>query len=350
VGVEAELTLSGQPVRLRQSGRYPWEGEVTLEVACAEPVSFTLHLREPEWARGRVLVSVNGQAVTPEARSGFLPLERRWENGDTVRMLLPMEPRRERADPRVAACRGRVALARGPLVYCLEAADNGGSARNLVLPPEAQVSSRWNADLLGGCVALQMKGKALTSAGVRDRELRAVPYALWGNREPGEMVVWIPESEAQAQPPGEGRSVRVGSAVLLASHCHRHDSLEALADGQEPSTSGDHSIPRMTFWDHRGTREWVSCRTDEPRRVGAVEVYWFDDTGRGACRVPASWQLSWRDGETWRPVTPRDGESPGCAPDRYNRLRFAPVLTRELRLEVQLQAGYSAGILEWRIQ
>jgi hypothetical protein len=78
-----------------------------------------------------------------------------------------------------------------------------------------------------------------------------------------------------------------------------------------------------------------------------VEVYWFDDTGRGRCRTPQSWKLLYRDGDAWKPV-PTDGEFP-VAKDRYNRLEFAPLTTDALRIEAQLQPEFSAGILEWRV-
>jgi hypothetical protein len=103
----------------------------------------------------------------------------------------------------------------------------------------------------------------------------------------------------------------------------------------------------MTWWDHRGTTEWLQYDFDEPRQVDTVAVYWFDDTGRGACRVPKSWRLLYRDAQAWRPVTgPSDY---GVAKDRFNETRFDAVETNALRLEVVLQPEYSGGVLEWRV-
>lgn len=133
-----------------------------------------------------------------------------------------------------------------------------------------------------------------------------------------------------------------------ASHCFGGDTVEALADGMEPTSSGDHSIPRLTWWDHRGTTEWVQYDFGEAKEISAVEVYWFDDTGRGQCRVPKSWQVLYRTAAEWKPVP--QATSDGPAKDRWNRIQFETVDTPALRLEVTLQDGYSGGILEWRVK
>jgi hypothetical protein len=103
----------------------------------------------------------------------------------------------------------------------------------------------------------------------------------------------------------------------------------------------------MTWWDRRGTTEWVQYGFPEPMMVGAVEVYWFDDTGRGHCRVPNSWRLLYRDGEAWTPVSNPSGY--GVERDRFNKTRFDTVRTDGLRLEVRLQPTFSGGVLEWRV-
>ena len=119
-------------------------------------------------------------------------------------------------------------------------------------------------------------------------------------------------------------------------------------DGREPANSGDGTIPRFTWWDHRGTSEWVEWGFPRPRWVTGVEVYWFDDTGKGACRVPQSWKLSYRVGERWLPV---EGAAEfGTRLDEYHRVAFAPVNAEGLRLEVQLRPEYSARILEWKLR
>src|SRR5690606_4414543 len=134
-----------------------------------------------------------------------------------------------------------------------------------------------------------------------------------------------------------------------ASHGWQADSVEAIQDQLVPQSSSDHSIPRHTWWDHRGTREWVQYEFPQPTRVSTVEVYWFDDTDIGRCRVPQSWRVLYRDAQgEWREVESQD--EPGVAKDTMNRVRFDPVTTDGLRLDVQLQPEWSGGILEWRVE
>jgi hypothetical protein len=146
-------------------------------------------------------------------------------------------------------------------------------------------------------------------------------------------------------------------AELMASapHCFdgdRGDTVEALNDndnnGLEPSSSSDYSIPRFTWWPHKGTAEWVQYDFKKPWPISAVEVYWFDDTGKGSCRVPQSWELLYKDGDAWKPVA--GATEYGVKPDTFNRVTFPPVTASALRLEVQLQPNVSGGILEWRVK
>ncbi|MFH1266909.1 MAG: discoidin domain-containing protein [Planctomycetota bacterium] len=127
--------------------------------------------------------------------------------------------------------------------------------------------------------------------------------------------------------------------------------MAALNDQVEPSDSCDHAVPRFTWWDHKGTAEWVQYDFDAPREVSAVEVYWFDD-GRlnRHCRVPKSWKLLSKDGDAWKPVAGASGY--GTEIDKYNRTTFDPVETTGLRIEVQLdpEGPWSGGILEWKVE
>jgi hypothetical protein len=126
------------------------------------------------------------------------------------------------------------------------------------------------------------------------------------------------------------------------------DSAAAMSDGVEPTASNDDKIPRFTWWEHKGTLEWVQYNFQAPRTLAAASVYWFDDSGRGDCRPPRSWRLLYKDGNDWKPV---EATSPyGVERDKYNRVTFKPVTTLALRLEAQLQDGFSAGIFEWKIE
>jgi hypothetical protein len=161
------------------------------------------------------------------------------------------------------------------------------------------------------------------------------------------MIVWLAEEPERAEVPGLG--VVSGGVRARASHVNPTDTLTDLNDGVVPKASGDHTIRRMTWWDHKGTTEWASYSFDGPRTLGSCSVYWFDDTGRGQCRVPAEWRLLWRDGDEWKPVRLTGESAYGTAPDRFNQVAFEPVTTRELKLEVKLKPGFSGGVLKWKV-
>ena len=135
--------------------------------------------------------------------------------------------------------------------------------------------------------------------------------------------------------------------MLRASACFANDTLAALDDGVLGKSSADESIPRFTFWPKQGT-QWVELDTKDAKTYAGVHVQWFDDTGRGGCRAPKAWRALWKDGTEWKPVALASG-SFGVAKDVLNEARFAPVTTRALRLEVELQDGASGGLLEWRV-
>jgi hypothetical protein len=258
------------------------------------------------------------------------------------------------ANPNVKQDSGRAALQRGPLIYCLEQADNKAGARDLALKPGAEFTPEFRPDLLGGVTIL--KGTALradSTAWTNDSlyapspkpdevEVTAIPYYAWDNRDPGEMVVWIPESPSLLKPPPPP------DVTATATHCWSNDSVAAITDPADPKSSSDNSIARHTFWDHKGTTEWVQLDFRKPRPISSVRVYWFDDAGRGSCRVPKSWRVLAKDGDQWKPI--ETATTPGCEKDIYNEVRLAPVITPAIRVEVQLLGGSSGGVLRLRAQ
>ena len=353
VGGSGTVSLKGKQVTLRQDTRYPWDGKVRLAVDPTKDAAFTMCLRIPDWCE-EARIAVNGRAIDrPDMQRGYARIQREWKRGDVIELDLPMPIRRIAANPRVKENVGKVALQRGPIVYCLEGVDNGGRVRHLTLPRNAELHAEHRPDLLGRVTVI--RGTALATgnegwddelyrhaAAAESAEFVAIPYYAWDNRAAGEMVVWLPESPLLLEPPP------VRWVTASASHCWQADTLLALHDRQEPESSNDHGIPRFTWWPRRGSQEWVQYDFDRARRVSSVEVYWFDDEAAGGgCRVPASWKLFYREGENWREV--QGAANYRTELDQFNRVSFTPVETTGLKIEVQLQEEYSGGILEWRV-
>lgn len=356
VGSRAEITVPASggkqvPATIEQITSYPWNGDVQLKFTLPEPTTLNVLLRMPEWCRDASL-SVNGEKTALNEKNGYASVRRTWKNGDTITWAMDMPVERMRSHPSIAGNVGRVALQRGPVVYCFEKVDNPDVAvRQAALPAGADIRVEQDPKLLGGVPVIRVQG--LTSAGgdptalyqpeaTRDVTLTAVPYYAWDNRAPGEMMVWMPESLALADKPLDP------TITATASHCWEKDSVQAMYDTLLPSSSGDHAIPRMTFWPRQGTTEWVQYTFNKPRAVGGVEVYWFDD--KGGCMLPESWRVMYKKNDEW--VEASSDAACGVLPDRFNTVRFNTVTTDAVRLEVKLRSGEkkaSGGILEWRV-
>ncbi len=360
----ARVKWKDATVTLKQQTRYPWDGAIRLTVEPDRPAAFTLALRIPAWSRGETAtaglyrmasvkgtpgasVSVNGEPVARlDIQKGYARVTRQWKKGDVIELNLPMPVRRVYAHEKVKDDAGRVAIQRGPIVYCLEGVDNGKHLGNLYLPPDAKLAAEHRGDLLGGATVI--KGKATVRRDDGDdtpTDLLAVPYYAWDHREAGPMMVWIPEKRDASRP--VPKPTIASESRASASHASPSDAASAMNDQIEPANSIDHGVSRLTWWDHRGTTEWVQYDFAKPAKVSSVEVYWFDDTGRGACRVPKSWRVLYRAGGKWKPVT--GASACGVEKDKFNRATFDAVETDGLRLEVELQPKVSGGILEWRV-
>jgi DUF1680 family protein len=204
-GFSASPRIQGRRVTITETSDYPWSGEIRLTVDPETPTPFDLKLRIPGWARSAT-AAVNGEPVALAPVRGYATLSRRWSAGDVVTLHLPMPPERLYAHPDVRMDVGHVALRRGPLVYCVEEADNpGGPVQRLTLARGAALTAEPGAGVLGSATVLKAPAKRLAPSdggglysseppASQDVVLTAVPYFLWANREPGSMQVWIAES------------------------------------------------------------------------------------------------------------------------------------------------------------
>ncbi|MBP1860180.1 glycoside hydrolase family 127 protein [Rhizobium herbae] len=207
----ARFEIGGAKIELAQKTRYPWDGAIRFDVTTDNPARFAISLRIPEWADGSML-KVNGETVDLSVVTidGYARIERDWKSGDHIDLDIPLAPRALFANPLVRQDAGRAALMRGPLVYCVEATDNGRELNAIELTGNLAAARTTEIAELRGAVALDVPvmrdetdwGTTLyrtTPPRTKRATARFVPYPFWDNREPGEMLVWVRAGEVSGE-------------------------------------------------------------------------------------------------------------------------------------------------------
>jgi len=205
----ANFAFSQTELEIVQEGRYPWFGSIQIGINPKRVREFTVCLRIPGWAQnrplpgdlynyhdsqaGQVVVKLNRKPVPVAVDRGYLRLKRKWKMGDVMEVLFPLEIKRVIANEQVKEDRGKVAVERGPVLYCAEGQDNGGTALNLALPDSSRLQAWYRSDLLGGVGVITGSGLAVDGQGGESRKqnLFLIPYCVWANRGPWEMTVWL---------------------------------------------------------------------------------------------------------------------------------------------------------------
>lgn len=405
--VTARVGDAGTAVTIAEQTDYPFTEELNFAVsvpAGANAVKFPLYLRMPKWCPKAYVVlngAVLGQFKGPgEAR--YLVLHREWADGDKLTLRMPAKVAVRRWEKNGDS----VSVDRGPLTYSMKIGEKWTKYGGTDAWPEYEVTAAtpWNyalglndkdpTDPAGWFVVQRKKGAVaeqpwtvdsapieLLSVARKVPNWKADAKGLVQPLQPSPVKVNTPEETVTLVPMGCAR-LRISAFPVLgtgadarewvapqvppvsASHCFDSDAVEAMTDGKEPKNSGDKSIPRFTWWDHKGTDEWVQWDFGKPRQVAAASVYWFDDRAlvdgkaAGGCRVPASWEVAYLpaggkadDPADWKPVKAAGGpRAYGVERDKYNEARFAPVEAVAVRLRVKLQKGFSGGILEWKVR
>jgi len=335
-------------VGLKVKTDYPWDGKVDLSFTRIYG-KMALHLRVPGWCDSPS-VAVNRKRTRATNQNGYLVVERTWEAGDKVELNLPMPARRIQSNPNVKDNVGSLALARGPLIYCLEQTDQSAPVDSISLPAAVAIKNEKSA-ALGGVVLLRGEGLAASRdwGGGLYRSLAAptkvmvtaIPYYAWDNREAGSMRVWIPTNPETPIAGGAERTAKVS-----VSYKSGNAQPWGVNDGLEPTSSGQQPSALCHWWPHKGAEEWIQYDWDKPISATGVKVYWFDDTGRGECRYPSSWMILFKDGDTWKPVS---GAKYSINSNAWCATSFDLVRTTALRLVVQMSDGWAAGVHEWKV-
>ena len=359
-------------VELEQTTDYPWDGKVRIRLNKGGG-KFSIKLRIPGWLKkhpfGNNLytyldaaktadISVNGVKVGHD-NPDYVSIDRKWKKGDVIEINFPMEVRRVLANDNAEDDRGKVALERGPVVFCLEGKDQpDNTVFDKYILDSTPIQSHFEKDLLNGVVVLEGNAKELQRNGeVKDVRFRAIPYSTWNNRGGDQMEVWIANTPAKAVatplPTIASRAQTFSNRGPIQNDAPETAPTDSWAGGVndqwEPKRSSDTSKPYHYWWLKRGTTESISYKFKEAEEVSNVQVYWLDFVHYdGDFRVPESWTLyyetadgSWKEVEDHSPFTVKK--------DCYNSIDFKPVKTKGLKIVAKLQKGQSGGVLEWKV-
>jgi DUF1680 family protein len=202
IGSNIHVNMDGANVTIKQSSKLPWKGEASFKLDMEQSAAFTFGFRIPAWVSGKLKVLVNGQEVSYGVENGYALIDRQWADGDTVDIEIPMSVQLMRANSKVHADAGKVAIQRGPLVYCVEEQDNGKNLSSLLIDPKTEwIEKEEDFQSLGKIISIEANGYRDTNENEQlyftfeksreEMKLKAIPYFVWGNRGIGEMRIWL---------------------------------------------------------------------------------------------------------------------------------------------------------------
>lgn len=364
---DAQIEAGGGNVKISQKADFPWSGSVEISLDPSEEGRFTLRLRIPGWARNEalpgglykfsdhnnesVMIVVNGENINPEIADGYAVIDRKWKKGDRISLFIPMPVRKVVADTRIKDDVDKMAVQRGPVIYCAEWPDNyEGQVLNLVVGSEPSFTTEYIPSLLNGTQIIKTKGK-LTRRTLDgkievsdEKDVTLIPYALWNNRGPGQMRVWLPvkpeSSKPLSAPTFAYRSKVSGNKVTR--------DIIAVKDQIGPSDSNDHSVSYYHWWPDKNQWVYLQYDLDKPETISKSKVYWFDDGPDGGCRIPDEWEIQYKSGNAWKSV--QAGSPYKVTKNSYDSIEFEPVKTSAVRLMVKLNKEFSSGVYEWVIE
>ncbi len=367
VSNDATINLDSSKVNISQKSRYPWDGRVEISVNPGSPKEFSLFLRIPGWAQNEALpgglykfnnevierarLIVNGRTIKLQEKNGYAVITREWKKGDYVVLILPMPVRTLQADEHVQADKQKIAVQRGPFVYCAEFADNkDGHVLSLVANTSKEMKETYESSLLNGIEKIQFSAQnSKRGAGNNiileaEQEAMLIPYYAWSNRGSGEMMVWLPVAKESAHPlpaPTIASESKVTASKITKA-------LFSVNDQQLPDSSSDPGVIYYHWWPENNNWVWIQYDFKESKKVSDAKVYWFDDGPNGGCRIPDTWEICYLENGEWKPVKAVGGYI--TAKNTMNKVKFSPVQTTAMRLRVKLNKKFSTGVYEWTLE
>ncbi len=379
VGSKGNTTVSGTNVELVQETDYPWNGAVKLTVNPQQSKAFALNVRIPGWVEEQsnknVVIKVNGTVVNAPVAKGYASVNRTWNKGDIVTVDIPMEVRKTEADPNVTTNEGRIALQRGPIVYCLEKAGNAQlnpeieefDPLKVVIPRNAKFKASYNKNLLKGVVELTGDVKYSLYGELLPVKVQAVPYYAWNNRGddadyvPGEvdkssskMLIWTMADEAKAEAVAGAADDAAPDAKVSADKTYSGARIEGVHDTSfEPASSsmGDGlgwsnwTVPRDT------TEHWLMYEWDKEITTKQMQIYWYDNYWN---RIPGSLKVQYKDADgNWQDAVMKQKYEEVVEVDQYNTIDIDEITTKAIRLlmtvNLEQEGTQSIGVYRWKV-
>ena len=364
---DAGIDIGKNRVRVTQEANFPWDGKVSISVFPDNVEKFSVRIRIPGWAMNEAItgnlyrfddqitegykITINDAPVDAEVEDGYAEIKRRWEKGDQIDVEFPMPVRIVVADERIEDDRGKIAVQRGPVIYCAEWPDNNnGNVLNLLINKETPFSTEFNSSLLNGTQVIRTKGfqtkKTLDGSieKLTEEPVTLIPYALWNNRGPGQMMVWLPVTPESTLPlPAPTIAFR---SKVRANKITR--ALSAVNDQEEPGNSNDRSVTYYHWWPDKNQWVWVQYDFEKPETISKTSVYWFDDGPDGGCRIPDAWEILYLSGNIWTPV--KAATKYKVTKNDWDTLTFRPVKATAIKIKVKLNKDFSSGIYEWIVE
>ncbi len=362
----ANINVNGGEVALEQQTQYPWNGDIAIKINKNRAGVWCMKIRVPGWVRNQVVPSdlyeyadgkqpkyeftVNGETVNGELQNGYFCIERKWKKDDIVRVHFDMEPRIVVANNQIKADECRVAVERGPIVYCAEAVDNEFSIGSVIVGDNPDIKVVSKPEMLYGINQLVVSAQSLFydksgRVGVKDVNLNLIPYYAWCHRGQDDMIVWFPQvvKLVNAETP------KKVSSDCKVSVSKTTSDIYALNDGITLDNDLSQTAPYYHWWPQKASTEWVVYDFEKQVTVSRSSVYWFDDDPTGGCRVPKAWKLYYKN-STGEWVEVAGVKEYGVKKHKPNTVEFDAVTTTAMKLEVVLTDEYSTGIYEWEIE
>ncbi len=373
---------NGKTIKIEQQTTYPFSDTIDLLFTARSSVRFPLVMRIPDWCKAAKLYINNVRQPIDVAAKGWLKIDRIWKDGDRLRWTLPSEFNVKRWKKN----KNGISVHKGPLLFSLKIEEEWQAFGDSDAWPGYEVfpSSNWNYGLMlnpqvpqsafeivhrdtvlnGQPFSLQNAPLLVSAAAKRIPQWKQEDNGMIGALQKGpvlsdqamETVYLVPAGCARLRLTmfpeiGKEPNATAWNELVMpkatASHCYKEDTITALYDAIVPARSNNSMVPRLTFWDHRGSREWVRYSFRKMQTLQSCKVFWYDDTGKGSTRVPKSWRVEYKRGDEWQKVEPLGDYT--VHKDRFNAIHFKPVTTTAVRLVIDLQSSYTVGILEWQI-